>query len=114
MITDLKTLVKDDDYEEVSSLLKLDQNICEKISEIDFQTEKANKYFKYSDSVNSIVVHIYSFDRTAFDTIQSAILNYIENSDYYAKNRNVRIENIEEMERKLNKDMADIDSLKRC
>lgn len=113
MITDLKTLVKDDDYEEVSSLLKLDQSICEKISEIDFQTEKANKYFKYSDSINSVVVYLYSYDRTAFDTIQSAILNYIENSEYYAKNRNVRIENIEEMERKLNKDMADIDSLKK-
>lgn len=113
MITDLQTLVKDNDYEELSSLLKIDQSLSEKIYELDFKTEKTNKYFKYSDSINAIVVFIYTYDRTAFDTIQSAILNYIENSDYYSKSRNIRMENIDEMERKLNKDMADIDSLKK-
>lgn len=113
MISDLITLVKDDDIETVSSILKIDENLSNKIFKIDVQTEKTNKYFKYSDSISSLSIYIYSYDRTAFDTIQNAIYQYLENSDYYSKSRNVRVQNISEMERKLNDDIAGIDSLKK-
>lgn len=113
MLNDIEVLIKDDDYEELSNVLQLDQSICENIFKIDNTLIKANKYFKYTDSINSIIVDIYTYDRTQFDTVQKAIYNYIENSDYYSKSRNIRIENIQEMALKLNKDMSDIDTLKK-
>ena len=113
MLNDIETLIKDDDYEELASILQLDQSICENIFKIENTLVKTNKFYKYNDSINCIVIDIYTYDRNQFDTVQKAIYSYIENSEYYSKSRNIRIENINEMERKLNKDMSDIDSLKK-
>lgn len=113
ILTDIKLLIKNDDYEEAAQVLHLSPDICEKIYKVDFELLKADRVYKYSDTVSSVVIDIYTSDRNLFDTIQQAIHTYIEESDYYAKSRRLRTENILEMEAKLNKDMRDIDSLKK-
>ncbi len=114
ILNDVKVLIKDDDYEEAAAILHLNPDICEKIYKIDFELIKSDRVYKYSDSVNSVVIDIYTSDRNLFDTIQQAIHSYIETSDYYAKSRKLKMENIVEMETKLNRDMRDIDSLKKA
>ena len=111
-IIDIKSLIKDDDYEELASLLKLDLATCENLFAVEYDITKKNTFYKYVDSINAINITLYSYNRNLFDTFQKAIYNYIENSDYYLKGKNLRIETINELERKLNKDMSDIDSLK--
>ncbi|MES2656010.1 MAG: hypothetical protein V4620_10500 [Bacteroidota bacterium] len=114
ILNDIKVLVKNDDYEEAAEILHLSPDVCEKIYKIDFELIKSDKIYKYTDSVNSVVIDIYTSDRNLFDTIQQSIHAYLETSDYYAKSRKLRAENILEMETKLNKDMGDIDSLKKA
>lgn len=113
ILNDIEVLIKNDDYEEASEILHLSPDICEKIYKIDFELVKSDRVYKYSDTVSSVVIDIYTSDRNLFDTIQQAIYTYIEESDYYAKSRKIRAANILEMETKLNKDMRDIDSLKK-
>lgn len=113
ILKDIEVLIKNDDYEEASEILHLSPDICEKIYKIDFELVKSDRVYKYSDTVSSVVIDIYTSDRNLFDTIQQAIYTYIEESDYYAKSRKIRAANILEMETKLNKDMRDIDSLKK-
>lgn len=113
MLDDLVSLIEDDDIEGISDLLRIDNSLSEKLIKLDFATEKINHFYKYSDSINSLSIFIYTSDRGNFDTLQRAIHSYLEQSPYYSKSRNIRMENINEMERRLNRDMAGIDSLKR-
>ena len=114
ILNDIKVLIKNDDYEEAAEILHLSPDICEKIYKVDFELIKSDRVYKYSDTVSSVVIDIYTSDRNLFDTIQHAIHSYMETSDYYAKSRKLRTENILEMEAKLNRDMRDIDSLKKA
>jgi len=111
-IMDVKNLIKDGDYDELASVLKLDLTTCENLFAVEYNLVKKNTFYKYIDSINTINITLYSYNRNLFDTFQKAIYNYIENSDYYLKGKNLRIETIQELENKLNTDMSNIDSLK--
>ncbi len=110
LIYDISILVKENDKEALMYELHLDEKTINNLVKLDFDPIKRNRYI---DTVHLLVIKIYTNDPSSFETVQNSIYNYLENSPYYSKMKNVHQKEMVQMERKLALDMFEIDSVKR-
>ena len=117
MIDVLELAIKDDAPELLAKELNIEVSSAIEIKKIEFvnyDEKLAKKYadrdtvvlglpFKIKASVSNISV---------FDTLQKALVNYLESNEYSLKRKAIKKENIELMQQKLNNEIHQLDSLK--
>ncbi len=111
MLEDLNTMIKDDNYEDISKQLKLNEGLCKNLFKLSIKPFFKNEYRK--DTITGIEVTLLLTNPRLIDTFQNAILeNYLEENDYYKRTINIRKQELENLEKLLEKDILDNDSLK--
>ena len=110
LVNDIHELVKEDDVESIMQELKIDNKTANSIAKIEINPIRKNKF---TDTVEAIEVFIYTKDISSFNTIQNSIIQYLENSPYYLKIKTVHQQEVSQMEKKLNLDMVEMDSVKK-
>jgi hypothetical protein len=112
MLEDLNTMIKDDNYVDLSKQLKLSEELCENIYKLSVKPYFKNEYRK--DTIISIEVTLLLSNPRLIDSIQNAILNnYLEENEFYKRTINIRKQELENLEKLLIEDILDNDSLKR-
>jgi hypothetical protein len=110
MLMDLQTLVKDNDHEGIAKELKVeepDAALLKKITLLPIFNSRG------SDSSKAVII---TFDMSAqnkFIELQNALISYLENNPHYQKLRGIRISNIESLEKKITRDIIEMDSVKK-
>jgi hypothetical protein len=109
MLLDLENLVKDKDYEGVAEELKIpesDASLLKKIVLLPIFNSRQK------DSSNSVIITFNMSEHNRFIEVQNDLINYIENSVHYQKLRTKRLANIDSLERKINREIREMDSVK--
>lgn len=117
MIEDLELIIKDKTPELLAKKLNIDVNSVRAIKELEFNNydEKLKKIYANKDTVvlgRPFKITVYAYNNTVFDTLQNALINYLENNEYALKRKKIRVENIQLMREKLKEEIHQLDSLK--
>lgn len=109
MLLDIQNLVKDKDYQTISNelLIPEDESMLLKKIELLPIFKSASK-----DSSNSVVITFNMSEHNRFIEVQNALINYLENSIHYQKLSAKRLSNIDSLERKINREISEMDSVK--
>ena len=111
MLEDLNTMIKDDNYEDLSKYLKLDQTLCKELFKLSYYPYYKSEFRK--DTIVGLHVTLLMKNPRLIDTFQQAILtNYLEGADYFKRYITVRQKELDYMEQLLTKDIVENDSLK--
>lgn len=112
MLADLRLLLKDDNYEELSRKLNLTIEQCKSLKDIETNVIYRNPLRK--DTISSVEIFIYSKDAYLIDTLQYRLLNnYLNGSAYYQKIYATNMEELNALEDRLLNDLRENDSLKK-
>lgn len=109
MLNEILELSNDEDYVRLSEQLGLSEEILQDIKQIAPDVLWSGEG---QDSAIYTVIHIKAKNNLHFDTVQAAVVNYLENSTYYARLRSMRIDRDEALIAKLEAEIAELDSLK--
>jgi|GEM_PF-1570711 len=109
MLYDIQTLLKYKDYSAITTELKIDTGVSQKI--VALQTLHSSSK-NPADSSNIAEIVITTTDYTQFIPIQNALLNYLENNPYFNKIKNLQESQIEVELEQVEKDLVQLDSLK--
>ncbi len=110
MLMDLETLVKDNDHMGIVEELKVPENDASLLKKI-----KLTPIFnsRGTDSSKAVIVTFDMSEQNRFKEMQNAMIAYLENSPHYQKLRGIRISNIESLEKKITRDIIEMDSVKK-
>jgi hypothetical protein len=112
MLEDLNTMIKDDNYPDLSKNLKLSEELCENLYRLSIKPQYKNEFRK--DSIIGIQITLLLNNPRLIDTFQNAILkNYLEENEYFKRIVDIRRQDLNEFEKTLVKEILDNDSLKR-
>lgn len=112
MLEDLSTIINDNNYEDLSNYLNLDQSLCENLFKLSYRPYYKSEFRK--DTILGLHIKLLLKNPRLVDTFQQAILtNYLEGSDYFKRFINVKTQELEYMEQMLLNDIVENDSLKR-
>ncbi len=112
MLEDLNTMIKDDNYPDLSKNLKLSEELCENLFRLSIKPQYKNEFRK--DSIIGIQITLLLNNPRLIDTFQNAILkNYLEENEYFKRIVDIRRQDLNEFEKTLVKEILDNDSLKR-
>lgn len=109
MLLDLENLVKDKDYNGISNELKIsesDASLLNKITLLPIFNSQSR------DSSNSVIITFNMSEHNRFIEVQNALINYLEKSAHYQKLNAKRLANIDSLERKINREIIEMDSVK--
>ncbi len=117
MINTLNLLIKDKVPELLAQELKIEIGSAKEIQKIEFlnYNNKVPKIFDDKDTVALVKpfkIKAYVSSPSVFDTLQKALVNYLENNEYALKRKEIKKENIKLMQKKLIGDIRQLDSLK--
>lgn len=110
MLMDLETLVKDNDHTGIVEELKVtetDAALLKKIKLVPIFNSRG------TDSSKAVIVTFDMSEQNRFKEVQNAMIAYLENSPHYQKLRGIRISNIENLEKKITRDIIEMDSVKK-
>ncbi len=109
MLLDIQNLVKDKDYQTISNELSIPENEALLLKKIELLPifKSASK-----DSSNSVVITFNMSEHNRFIEVQNALIKYLENSSHYQKLSSRRLANIDSLERKINREINEMDSVK--
>jgi hypothetical protein len=113
-IEDLQLVVKDRSYSLLAKKLQISQSTAEKIKMIAY----AEIYEPDEKERDSIIIGIpfkvklEVIDPVVIDSLQTALLNYLENNEYSLARKKIRRESMEQMREKLGKEITQLDCLK--
>lgn len=110
MLMDLQTLVKDNDHSGIAEELKVAENdaaLLKKITLVPIFNSRG------TDSSKAVIVTFDMSEQNRFIEVQNALISYLENSPHYQKLRGIRISNIESLEKKITRDIIEMDSVKK-
>jgi hypothetical protein len=110
MLMDLQNLVKDNDHAGIAGELKVQENDAALLKHIGLD---AIFNPRGTDSSKAVIVTFEMCEQNRFIELQNALIAYLENSPHYQKLRGIRISNIENLEKKITRDIAEMDSVKR-
>lgn len=110
VLIDIPQLLKQKEYKALSKQLKLDISI---VSEITAITLLPSVVKNSIDSLNCTEIVLEAKTPDNFILIQNGILNYLENNSYFLKIKNLQKKQTELGLQEINKDLAQLDSLKK-
>jgi len=116
-IHDLELMIEDNAPKALARELKIDTNTAKEIKKIKFENydEKLKNKLKDKDTIVlglPFKIKAYTSTNTVFDTLQNALVNYLENNPYALKRKEIKKQNIQLMRGKLNNEIHALDSLK--
>jgi hypothetical protein len=117
LVQDLQSIVRDNTPERLAEKLKINVSSARQIKKIEFSNydEKLQERFKDKDTVVlglPFKINVSAYSNTVFDTIQTAIVQYLENNEYALKRKEIRKIEIQLMRNKLSREIHDLDSIK--
>ncbi len=110
MLMDLQTLVKDNDHTGIAGELKVKEDeaaLLKKITLVPIFNSRG------TDSSRAVIITFDMSLQNKFIELQNALISYLENNPHYQKLRGIRISNIESLEKKITRDIIEMDSVKR-
>ena len=119
LIEDLELIVKDKTPELLSKKLKITPSLSKEIQRIEFNNYDEKLQEKYKDKDTIVLglpfkIKVHASNNAIFDTLQIALVHFLENNEYAIKRKEIKKQEIESMREKLNRDIHDLDSLKRA
>ena len=117
MINSLDQLVKEKAYDPLAKKLGMPVASARSIKglDIDNYDEKLKKKYDNKDTIVlglPFKIKAYAYTNTVFDTLQQALVKYLENNDYSLKRKKIKIETTEMLRAKLASEIRQVDSLK--
>ena len=117
IIQELELIVGDDTPKLLAQKLKIDTNSAKAIKRIEFfnYDEKLKEKYKDKDTIvlgRPFKIKVSAFSNTVFDTLQVAIVNYLENNEYATKRKEIKKQENIMMRQKINEEIKQLDSLK--
>lgn len=117
IINNLNLIIKDKSPEVLAKNLQISIPSAKAIKELEFNNydEKLKKIYKDKDTVvlgRPFKIKAYLYNNTSFDTIQTALVNYLENNEYATTRKQIRLENIKTLKGTIKKQISELDSLK--
>lgn len=109
MLRDLEKLAGEHDHEQLARELQLDQETAKRIRLISGEIV----WKKPSDTVNLAIISLRSAEPVDFDTLQTAVIHYLESNDHYIKALRTRLEKTGAFTARLESEINELDSLKR-
>ena len=117
IIGNLDILIKDATPELIAKKLRIPIASARNLKGLEF--DNYNELIKKkSEDKDTIVlgrpfkIKAYSSSTTLFDTLQTALVNYLENNEYSLRRREIKRDNLVKLREKLREDIHQIDSLK--
>ena len=117
IIANLDILIRDNTPELLSKRLNIPINSARQLKGLEFDNYNEN-IKKKSAAKDTVVlgrpfkVKAYAANTTIFDTLQTALVNYLEGNEYALKRRELKKENYIQLREKLRENIRQIDSLK--
>jgi len=108
MIKDLEALAGVHDQEQLANELNLDRETADRIHYISGEIV----WKKPSDTVNIAIVTLRSADTRDFDTLQSAIIAYLESNPHYIKVHREQVERTRAFVKRIEAEINELDSTK--
>jgi len=118
MIQRLENYVEDKTPELLAKKLDIDSEIAKGVLKIEFDNFDTKLFEKYKDKDTVVLglpfrIKVYASDYNFFNTLQPAIINYLENNPHVIEQKTIWIENTKLIKQKLQKEQAELDSLKK-
>ncbi len=118
LIDNLNEIANDGSHELLAKRLKIDVSIAKEIKKIEFSNfnEKLSKMYDDRDTVVLGIpfkIFVYSYSNRIFDSVESAIVNYLENNKYALKRKEIKKQNLESLRSKLSIELIMLDTLKK-
>lgn len=117
IINNIELIIKDNSPELLAKKLKIDVSSAKEIKELEFDNydEKLKKIYKDKDTIvlgRPFKINAYTFSNTVFETLQKALVKYMENNEYALKRKEIKIANLNNLRAKIKTDIHQLDSLK--
>ena len=117
IINALELTIKDDAPELLAKELKIEIGSAKEIKKIEFLNYNEKLAKKYEDKDTIVLglpfkIKVYVTNTSVFDTLQKALIYYLENNEYSLKRRELNKENLKLMQQKLITEIRQLDSLK--
>jgi hypothetical protein len=116
MISNLQSQIDGEDNNILAAELKISKHIARNVRHIQMRTVNEAIANRYKDSLRVLLpfnVFVFVYDPEILDTLQLAIVNYLESNVFAVKMKQIELDILKRTEDKLMSEMADIDSLKR-
>lgn len=101
--------------EKLGEVLKLDKEAAKAVKTIVYRPINVEFTRKHKDSVRVLLpfeIAVEVYDNSILDTLEGAILNYLENNPYALRRRTLDEQTLEDAERRIDHELKQIDSLK--
>jgi uncharacterized protein involved in exopolysaccharide biosynthesis len=117
LIAELSAVVEDQTPVLLAKKLRIDTAIAKKIKRIDFYNydERLKEKYKDKDTVvlgRPFKIKVCASENTIFDTLQKALVNYLENNEYALKRKEIKKQENILMREKIITEIKELDSLK--
>ncbi|TAL60937.1 MAG: hypothetical protein EPN85_06100 [Bacteroidetes bacterium] len=118
MIENLSEIVKDGTPDLLAKRLNIEIPAAKEIKRIEFSNfnEKLNKMYEDRDTIVLGIpfkIIVYSYSNTVFETVEAALVSYLENNKYALKRKEIKKQNLEALRGKLNSELIQLDTLKK-
>jgi len=117
IIQELELIVEDDTPNLLAKKLKIDSVTAKEIKRIEFYNydEKLKEKYKDKDTIvlgRPFKIKVFAYSNIIFDTLQKALVNYLENNPYALKRKEIKKQDNIMMREKLKTEIKQLDSLK--
>jgi len=113
LINKLNQIVEDDSPELLAKKLNISKEYAEKIAEIKFENLDDERMSEDSIPIGlPFRIYLSVYDKKVIDSMQYAIVNYMESNEFLLKRKRIRIQNIDVISKRIEQEIRDIDSLK--
>lgn len=110
MLLDLSKLAEDKDEKGLAQELQIDEADAATIKKIKLDPLRSSS--ASGDSLTAVMVTVHTTNPEKMAVFQDHILNYLENSAHYQKAKKLRIAALNDMRKKIDNDISEIDSVK--
>ncbi|MBF8964578.1 chain length determinant protein [Pontibacter sp. FD36] len=109
----LSEMIEDDNFEAVAERLDITAATAKEIKEMNFYNLDQNRIDEDSVLTGSpFRIELTIYDPQLFDNLEPAIMNYLENNRYFARQKRIKQKQVENMIAKLRGEISSIDSMK--
>jgi hypothetical protein len=116
MVESLDSYITGNENPALAERLSISKNDAAKVQSIKYKPLNENIASRFIDSVSVLLpfkVEVEVYDNSVLDTLQKGILKYLESNRYATKIKEIEKQVLEKTEQRLEKEITEIDSLKK-
>lgn len=117
LVYNLDLFIRDRTPDALAKKLKISVASAKSIKDLEFDNydEKLKKKYENKDTIVlglPFKIRAYAYSNVVFDTLEPALVNYMENNEYALKRKEIKIANLKSLKEKINSNIHQLDSLK--